>query len=161
MSLAAEPVLFDATLRPNPPMSAMALKLVVGVVAAINLGFGLLFILRGAWPVTPFMGADVAFLAWALNAARVDAQSYERVKLTPDRLLVRRQPARGVADEVTLNPYWVRVDMDDPPTRTSRLMLWSHGRGLQLGKFLAPENRLLFAQSLRAALRHAREFRPG
>ena len=161
MQVAAEPVLFDATLRPNPPMSATALKLVVGAVAAVNLGFGVLFISRGAWPVAPFMGADVAFLAWALNASRVAARAYEEVRLTPASLSILRQPPRGEPMRFALNPYWVRVDMDDPPTRTSRLMLWSHGRGLQIGKFLAPEERLSFAQTLRAALARARSTRIG
>jgi uncharacterized membrane protein len=157
MDAGREPVLFDATLRPNPPMSASALKLVVGTVAIINLGFGFSFVWRGAWPVTPFMGADVALLAWALNAARIAARAWEQVKLTPGKLLIRHQPAKGSAREVAFNPYWVRVDMDDPPTRTSRLMLWSHGRGVQIAKFLAPEERLSFAKTLRAALHRARQ----
>jgi uncharacterized membrane protein len=138
-------------------MSAKAFKLVVGAVAAVNLGFGVVLILRGAWPVAPFLGADVMFLAWALNAGRIAARAYERVRLTPERLLVVRQPARGRETRFAFNPYWVRVDMDDPPTRTSPLMLWSHGRGLQIGRFLPPEERLSFAQTLRAALRRARE----
>jgi uncharacterized membrane protein len=152
----AEPVLFDATLRPNPPMSARALKLVVGAVAFVNLGFGFYFVWRGAWPVTPFMGADVALLCWALNAARIAARAWERVKLTPGKLLIRHQPAKGTASEFVLNPYWVRVDMDDPPTRTSQLTLWSHGQGVQIARFLAPEERLSFAKVLRAALARAR-----
>ena len=153
----AEPVLFDATLRPNPPMSAKALKAVIGAVALVNLGFGLYFVSRGAWPVTPFMGADVALLAWALNAGRIAARAWERVKLTPGNLLVRHQPAKGKAREFALNPYWVRVEMDDPPTRTSRLMLWSHGRCVQIAGFLAPEERLSFAKTLKAALHRARQ----
>jgi uncharacterized membrane protein len=153
----AEPVLFDATLRPNPPMSARALKLVVGAVAIINLGFGLSFVWRGAWPVTPFMGADVALLAWALNAGRIAARAWERVKLTSESLIIHRQPAKGSAIEFALNPYWVRIDMDDPPTRTSQLTLWSHGRGVQIARFLPPEERLSFARTLRAALHRARQ----
>jgi uncharacterized membrane protein len=157
MDTVVETVVFEATLRPNPPMSAAALKIVVGVVATFNLGFGLLFILRGAWPVTPFMGLDVLFLAWALNAARNAGHIFERVSLTRERLLVYRHRPRRASQETALNPYWVRVDMDDPPTRTSPLMLFSHGRGIQIGKFLVPEERLAFAKALRAALRRARE----
>jgi uncharacterized membrane protein len=157
MPNSTEAVVFDATLKPNPPMSAAALKLVVSVVAAVNLGFGLFFILQGAWPVTPFMGADVALLAWALNAGRIAARAYEHVRLTAGSLTIRKQPARGEGSEVELNPYWVRIEMDDPPQRTSKLMLWSHGRGIQIGRCLVPEERLSFAQTLRAALRRARE----
>ncbi len=157
MSFAGETVLLDATLKPNPPMSARALKLVVAAVACVNLGFGLVLVLHGAWPVTPFMGADVAFLAWALNAARAAARAFEQIRLTPFSLVVRRKPARGAESRIELNPYWVRVEMDDPPRRTSRLVLWSHGKGVQIGRFLAPNERLAFAIALRAALRRARE----
>ncbi|MGD0191927.1 MAG: DUF2244 domain-containing protein [Rhizomicrobium sp.] len=156
MDTGAEPVLFDATLRPNPPMSAGALRIVLGVVATINFLFGLNFILHGAWLVTPFMGADVLLLAWALNAGRVASRAFERVKLTPSDLSILHQPARGAARAFTLNPYWVRVDMDDPPQRASRLVLWSHGRGIQIGTFLPPEERLSFAQALRGALGRVR-----
>ena len=61
-----EPVLLDETLRPNPPMSPRALKLVLIAVATINLIFALSFVAQGAWPIAPFMGLDVALLAWAL-----------------------------------------------------------------------------------------------
>lgn len=155
-----ERVLFDATLRPNPPMSMAALKLVVCAVAAINLGFGLLFVLQGAWPVTPFMGVDVLFLAWALNATRIAANAFERVRLTPVVLSILRHSPTGRENTVSMNPYWVRVDMEDPPQRTSPLLLRSHGRALQIGRFLAPPDRLSVARALRAALRLAREAIP-
>jgi uncharacterized membrane protein len=157
MSCAGETILLDATLRPNPPMSARGLKIVVAAVACINLGFGLVLVLHGAWPVMPFMGADVALLAWALNAARAAARTFEQIRLTPFSLVVRRKPARGAGTEIELNPYWVRVEMDDPPQRTSYLVLWSHGKGVQIGRFLAPNERLSFAKTLRGALRRVRE----
>lgn len=156
MDTSFDQVLLDATLRPNPPMSKAALKLVVGVVASINLGVGLLFVLRGAWPVMPFMGADVIYLAWALNTTHIAAQAFERVRLTATTLSVLQHPARGREREIALNPYWVRVDMDDPPESTSELMLWSHGHGLQIGRFLPPNERLSFARVLRSALGSAR-----
>lgn len=153
-------VFLDVTLRPNPPMSTFALRLIVAAVATLNLGFGLLFVLRGAWPVTPFMGADVLFLAWALNATRIAANAFERVRLTAIVLSIQKHPVHGTNGEVTLNPYWVRVDMDDPPTSTSRLLLWSHGRALQIGRFLPPTERLHVARALRQALTRARAARP-
>lgn len=126
-------------------------------VAGVNLGLGLVLILHGAWPVTPFMGADVALLAWALNAARLAARAFEQIRVTPFRLFVYRKPARGAGSQIELNPYWVRVEMDDPPQRTSKLMLWSHGKSVQIARFLPPNERLSFARTLRAALRRARE----
>jgi uncharacterized membrane protein len=156
MDAIAEPVLFDATLKPNPPMSAPVLKAVVAVAAALNFSFGLYFVSRGAWPVTPFMGADVVLLAWALNATYRAAKRSERLKLTPRLLRVERHPARGEPDRIELNPYWIRVDLEEPVQSSSRLMLASHGRAVQIGAFLPPDERLSVAKALRAALARAR-----
>ncbi len=155
-----DPVLLDATLRPSPPSSPFVLKLVVAIVASVNLASGLFFVLRGAWFVTPFMGADVALLAWAFWASVRAARRHECVTLSHSRLVVKRHPARGPVSEIVLNPYWVRVDMADPPDHWSQVELWSHGRAVRVGSFLAPQERLSFAQALKAALRRAKETIP-
>jgi len=157
---AAEPVFFDAVLRPNPPMSPRVLLAILAVVGLINFAFGISFMLHGAWPVTPFMGADVLLLAWAFRASRKAAASREHVTLTPSALRIARHPARGQPSEIALNPYWVRVDLDGGAERARRLTLTSHGRAVQLGAFLAPADRASLAEALRAALSAARDFRP-
>lgn len=156
-----EPVLFEATLRPNPPMTPGALRLALGLVAAVNLAFGIVFVLRGAWLVTPFMGLDVLLLSWAFRASLRAAQRREHVLLTRSNLVVERLPPEGPSTAVDLNPYWVRVDMEDPPEHWSQLTLWSHGKGVRLGAFLPPEERLDLARNLKAAIRQARETIPG
>ena len=46
--------------------------------------------------------------------------------------------------------------MDDPPRRHSLLTLRSHGRWLEIGGFLTPEEKLDLARALRRALADAR-----
>ena len=156
----AEPVFFDAVLRPNPPMSPHALLVILIAVAAANFILGVAFMLRGAWPIMPFMGADVALLAWAFRASRRAARRSEHVTLTPSELRVARHPVRGEPTEIALNPYWVRVTLEDDVRPARRLTLTSHGKSVQLGAFLAPAERASLAEALKAALRAAREFRP-
>jgi len=151
-------VLLDAVLRPNPPMSRRALLIILAIVTAFNVAFALSFVLKGAWPIAPFMGLDVALLAWAFRASRRAARRFEHLTLTHDELHILRQPIKGEADEVALNPYWVRVEMDDPPEHGSQLTLWSHGKGIRVGSFLAPTERAAFAERLRSALRRARSW---
>ncbi|HTW33848.1 MAG TPA: DUF2244 domain-containing protein [Rhizomicrobium sp.] len=151
-----DPVLLDRTLRPSPPMPPAALAWVVVAVAVIYFVFALVFVLHGAWLITPFMGLDVALLAWAFRASLRASRCRERVLLTQSQLTVERHPVRGPASEVALNPYWVRVDMADPPEPGSQLTLWSHGKGVRVGSFLAPGEKLALAQTLKSALRRAR-----
>jgi uncharacterized membrane protein len=149
--------LLDQVLRPSPPLQPRTLLVILGIVAAINIVFALSFVLRGAWPIAPFLGLDVALLAWAFRASTRAARREERVTLTPSRLCVtRRFPAKPVR-EWSFNPYWVRVEMDEPHDHWSQLKLWSHGKFLTVGAFLAPDERASFAQTLKAALRNARE----
>jgi uncharacterized membrane protein len=153
----ADTLLFDTTLRPNPPMSAAALKLVLAVVATINLAFAVWFVMRGAWPIMPFMGADVGLLAWAFHASRIAARRREELRMTHSSLCLDRFPPRGSPTHVEFNPYWVRVELDEPPRGASKLTLRSHGRVEQIGAFLPPAERRSVAQALRAAIWKARE----
>ena len=156
----AEPVFFDAVLRPNPPMSPRALLAILIAAGLVNFAFGLSFMLHGAWPITPFMGADVLLLAWAFRASRRAAARSEHVTLTTSELRIARVPAKGRPTEIRLNPYWVRVDLEGDVEPARKLTLSSHGRSIPLGSFLAPKDRASLADSLRNALRAAKEFRP-
>ena len=149
-------ILLDETLRPSPPMRPRVLLRILIAVAAINLAFMLGFLIEGAWPIAPFMGLDVILLAWAFRASTIAARKEERVTLTRTELVVARDIPKAPHREWRFNPYWVRVEMDDPPEHASQLTLWSHGKFLRIGQFLAPEERARFGQTLKAALRTAR-----
>jgi uncharacterized membrane protein len=148
--------LLDVILRPAPPMSPRALSIILGIVIAVNAVFALYFVLRGAWPMMPFMGADILLLAWAFRASTRAAKREEHVVLTPSLLAIARKSPGGAVSEVALNPYWVRVDIADPPEHGSQLTLWSHGKGVRVGSFLPPLERASFAERLKSALRAAR-----
>jgi uncharacterized membrane protein len=152
-----DPVLLDATLRPNPPMSPKALGVVLGIVAEINLVFALSFVLRGAWPIAPFLGLDVALLAWAFRESRIRAAAFERITLTVSRLLIALHPARGAPQDVALNPYWVQVDYETTGLPGAKLTVRSHGQSVRIGRFLGEPERAAFAFRLKSALQRARE----
>jgi uncharacterized membrane protein len=155
--MSAERALLEEVLRPSPPLPPKVLLWILAIVAVINLLFVAYFLSRGAWPVAPFMGLDVLALAWAFRASTIAAQREERVTLTASLLSIARHIPRKPVRAWSFNPYWVRVEMDDPPEHGSQLTLWSHGKFLRIGQFLAPMERARFARELKAALRVARD----
>ena len=161
MAAMTDCVLLDAVLRPAPPLPPRVLGTILSVVASMNLAFALYFVSQGAWPVMPFMGLDVALLAWAFRAVTREARREERITLTPSLLRIVARPPTGPVHETEMNPYWVRVAMDEPPGQASRLTLWSHGKGVRIARFLAPAERASFAERLRTALSAAKNFRLG
>jgi len=150
-------ILLDQVLRPSPPLSPKVLIRILAAVAFINLLFVAYFLFKGAWPIAPFMGLDVVLLGWAFRASTIAAKREEHIVLTPSELSVERRFPKKPLRAWTFNPYWVRVEMDDPPEHQSQLTLWSHGKFLRIAQFMAPEERAKFAGVLKSALRLARD----
>ncbi len=149
--------LFNAVLTPNRSLPRAGFWAVIAAVVIVSTGLGVFFALQGAWPVFGFFGLDIALLylafRWNYRAARLT----EIVQLQPDALLLRRVTARGKQAEWRFNPYWVRVELDEPLEPQSRLCLASHGDRVELGAFLSPEERLEVANALKSALKACRQ----
>jgi uncharacterized membrane protein len=156
----AEQVFFDEELHPNPPMGPKGMTIVIGFVAFISFCAGIMFVLRGAWPVTPFFGADVLLLVWAFRASVRASKRRERLFLTADRFIIEHVAANGIVRREEINPYWLRVDHDDPELIGLDLALIHRGRRWIVGSFLGAEDRTRLAEDLRRALRLARTTLP-
>jgi uncharacterized membrane protein len=144
--------LFDAILTPHRSLPPLGFAILMGIVAAVNIGLGISFTLRGAWPIFAFCGIDALLFYVMFRLNYRSARIYERVRLLSGELVVERHDVRGGVQSWTFQPYWLRVVMDDPPRHDSQLMLRSHGRALAVGAFLSPAERLDLAQALRRAL---------
>jgi uncharacterized membrane protein len=153
---AAQAVHFDATLVPHRSLSRRGFRLLIGALVAANLVIGIPVFLLGAWPVVGFMGLDVALVAILFRLNYRSGRLTETLRLTDSTLTVTRIDPEGLIEETRLDPYWLRIDMDDPPEHDSHLTLISRGTRLVVGRFLTPEERLELAQELRAALVRAR-----
>lgn len=144
--------LFDAILAPHRSLGPKGFLIVMIGVSAISFTAGIVFLLKGAWPVFGFFGLDVLLVYLAFRASYRSARLYETVRLIGDTLEVRRVTPSGRQTEWRFQPNWLRVEMDDPPEHDSELVLTAHGERVAIGAFLTPEERADFAKSLRDAL---------
>lgn len=151
-----EALLFDVVVYPHRSLSPTGFLALMSVLCACSFMVGMVFFLSGAWPVVGFMGLDVlvVYVAFRLNYRA--ARAYETVRLRHGELEITQVDQRGRGRRIVFQPYWLAVDMDDPPRHGSRLTLRSHGRWLEIGRFLTPEEKLDLARALRRALDDAR-----
>lgn len=135
-------MLLDLTLRPNRSLTRANARTLVLAVGGLFLLGSIRFLVLGLWPVIPFMIADVALLAWALNSNFRSGGSHERLVLAGDALTLTRVNPWGEAVEHVLQPWFTRVDIEETPLGDAHLFLSSSGRRLRVGHFLsAPERR--------------------
>jgi len=147
-----EELLFDADLRPHRSLSPRGFLILMACVCAVSFIAGTSFYLIGHWPVPIFFGIDVLVIYWAFRMNYKAARAYENVELRQTALTVRKVDAKGRTKVWRFDPYWVQVNIDAEPDWESPLTVSSHGRQLELGRFLTPPERLDFAQALRRAL---------
>jgi len=140
-------------------MSRTGFLLFALLLLGASTGIGILFWLVGAWPVMGFLGLDVLGLLAAFLVVRRAARRHEIVRIDEGGMVVRRVEPDGSVREWRFEPYWVRVEVDDRGPGAPHLVLASHGRRLVLGSFLAPEERLEFAEVLRDVLWRRRSVR--
>jgi uncharacterized membrane protein len=154
---APEPPLFSAILTPHRSLTGVGFLAVMLAIGGISFASGVLFLVLGAWPVTGFLGLDVALVYWAFRANYRAANAYEEVTVTSSELKLRKVSHRGKIAEWSLNPLWVKLDREvDEEFGTAQLFLVSRGRRLPVAGFLAPAEKDSFAAALGAAIGEAK-----
>ncbi len=157
MAAPPEPVLFHAVCTPPRSLTRRGYRVFVLMLTAATGVTAVLFALLGAWPVLPFLGAEVVFaLALVAMHARGSARRSEVLLLTPGRLSVARSDARGRRQEVVLDPYWARLVHAEDPGNAGTLRLESRGRSIEIGRDLTGEEKADLHAALSAALAVAR-----
>jgi uncharacterized membrane protein len=143
-----------ATLTPHRSLSRQGFVAVMAAIIAVNLAGGIVFAAIGAWPVTGFMGLDVALVWWAFRANFAAARQAERIEITEHELVVEHLAEGRACREHRFVRRWVRVELEEEHDREliGGLFLASRGIRTEIGRFLAPAERLELARELKSAL---------
>lgn len=135
------------------PKGFLVLMLAIGSVSFVT---GMLFLLKGAWPVFGFFGLDVALVYAAFRLNYRSGRLYETIELTPETLTITRVHPSGQRESFDFNPYWVRVRLAEAPHGGTDLRLASHGREFAFARFLTDDERRDLSDALSGALAAAR-----
>jgi len=152
-----EAPIFSAIITPHRSLDAKGFRILMLVLGAASFGTGVMFLLRGAWPVFGFFGLDMLLVYWAFRANYRAARAYEEVTVTPSELIVRQVSHRGRSCEWQFNPLWTRLDREEHEAYgLTRLSLVSRNLRVAIAAVLGPREKESFATALSAALGEAR-----
>ncbi|MCB1511340.1 MAG: DUF2244 domain-containing protein [Hyphomicrobiaceae bacterium] len=149
---------FRAILTPNRSLSATGFLVLMSAIGIVSFAIGIAFLSMGAWPVTGFFGLDVLLVYYAFRANYKSGRAYETVEINPSRVLLTRVDADGKSEQIDLNTYWARVQLEEEAGGRANLSLVSHGRSVPLAAFLSDDERREFATVLDRELRLRRSF---
>lgn len=142
---------FRLEVWPHRSLPARGFAWAIGLCAA-GLALPLVSVLGTAvlWGVLPFAGLAVCGLWLAMR--RSYRAPREVMWLAPDRMELRRSDP-GRPDRLwRTNPYWLRVSLRDDGPVEDYLVLTDGQRQVELGAFLAPEERQALRDDLNRRL---------
>ena len=140
-------------LAPHCSLSTQGALLFFASVCCTTFGVAGVATWLGYWPVLPFAGAEMLLLGWALKTSMARRFEHEHIEVTENEVIIdfshdlgRRMPQR-----VVFPRHWAQVKIRRPksPLHRGQLVIESHGRGHEVGKFLTEEERRLLAADLR------------
>ena len=140
-------------IAPNRSMSWKELSLAFCGIAGVTLAVGCYFWARGFTLVLPFSGLEVLALGAALYVTAWRGGTQEVITITDDSVFVETGRNRPVRRH-DFQRYWTRVILRRPWVAwyPSKLLLCSHGREIEIGRFLNEEERKGLAEVLQSAI---------
>ncbi len=151
-----DPILFSAVLHPATSLSGNGFFGLMAALCVVSFAAGIACTMAGAWPVFGFFGLDILLIYIAFRVSYRRARRYETVRLTANELAIEKIDPNGRTRRWKFQPYWLRVAIDDSPKYNSALTLSSHGKSLEIGAFLTPQEKRDVARALEVELHRLR-----
>jgi uncharacterized membrane protein len=145
-------------LAPRRSLTPRTARLFILLVGSTTGGIALLFTAMGYWPVLPFAGLEIAFLIWAVRASMRSGLEREMITITADSVTIAHR-ADGCEWTSVFPRHWARVTLHAPlaALHPSRLMIESHGRACEVGRFLTEDERRSLAGRLKQLVGNVNE----
>jgi uncharacterized membrane protein len=135
--------------RRNNSLTSTGRLAVFALIFVVSIGIAVAFAAFGAWLILPFAGLEMLVLFLAFYHVERHAADYERIEIDGNTVKVEWCSA-GTTHGRALNRHWASVVLSGDG---SRLALRSHGRELEIGRYMNAEQRVELAHSLERRLR--------
>lgn len=145
--MATSVVDYKIVARPNCSLSSSEMTRVVAILAIFSLSIAIAFGFAGAWLVFPFAGLELLALAYAFYLINCHAGDYESITIEGDRLAIEKHHRKNTS-QVVFHRYWAQVVLRETSGGEHRLWLRSHGKEVEVGRYMNDRQRLALAQQL-------------
>ncbi|HVN41835.1 MAG TPA: DUF2244 domain-containing protein [Steroidobacteraceae bacterium] len=150
-SLSADPrpVELRIELVPNCSLTRRSATVFLGSLVLLTLTLAGVFAAQGFWPVLAVAVLELCLLGWAVRASMRRGADREVIVVSEDSVQIEKRMRMGLSVMV-FSRHWAKVTLRDPPHRhhPSRLVIESHGRACEVGRFLTEDERRGLASRL-------------
>jgi len=137
-------------IRRNCSLTWGQTKLAICVIALAPVSIALAFAVAGLWPVVPFAGLELLAVAGCFYHCARSASEREVVTVRGGEVVIEKGQKRAERTW-SFNRHWAAIALDHSAGtwHPSRLSIRSHGQRVEIGRFLAEQERAALAAELR------------
>ena len=145
--------LYSITLNPHRSLTKIGFITMMLLLFVFSFTTGIIFMLKGAWPVFGFFGLDVllVYLFFKLNFK--SGENSEKIHLTNKNLIIEKYSSKKLEKKYIFDANWLKIKILNPKSHLSKLKISSRKESLIVGSFLRPEERVEVSTSLKKALK--------
>lgn len=142
-------------IQPNRNLTWKQTRLVFLFLTCCIVAVAIYFFTLGAWLVLPFAGLELLVIGFGLYLHSCHAHQQQLIRIDADNITV--VDAHKGGSELCFPRAWLRIVHTHDPVEwyPSRLFIGSHGKYIEIGKYLVESEREMLANNLRCTIQGA------
>ena len=146
-------ILYKITLYPYRSLNKLGFFLLMFVLTLFSFIAGIIFMLKGAWPVFGFFGLDVLLVYIFFKINFISGKKKEVIILTKNKLIIKIYDTEKTFKTFGLDSNWLKINLIKLKNHTSKLQISSKNKSIIIGSFLRYQEKKQVIKSLQKALK--------
>ncbi len=145
--------LYEISLYPYRSLNKTGFFILMFSLGFISFVAGIIFMIKGAWPVFGFFGLDVLLVYIFFKINFRSGKKKEILILTKNQLIIEFYNSKKISKTYYLDAHWLQIRLSKLKNEMSKLKISSKNKSIIVGSFLRYQEKIDVVKSLKKALK--------
>ena len=145
--------LYEISLYPYRSLNKTGFFILMFSLGLISFVAGIIFMIKGAWPVFGFFGLDILLVYVFFKINFRSGKKKEILILTKNQLIVEFYNSKKISKTYYLDAHWLQIRLSKLKNEMSKLKISSKNKSIIIGSFLRYQEKIDVVKSLKKALK--------
>ena len=148
--------LYEISLYPYRSLNKTGFFILMFSLGLISFVAGIIFMIKGAWPVFGFFGLDVLLVYIFFKINFRSGKKKEILILTKNQLIIEFYDSKKISKTYYLDANWLQIHLSKLKNEISKLKISSKKKSIIVGSFLRHQEKIAVVRYLKKALKKYR-----
>ena len=145
--------LYEISLYPYRSLNKTGFFILMFSLGFVSFVAGIIFMIKGAWPVFGFFGLDVLLVYIFFKINFRSGKKKEILILTKNQLIIEFYNSKKISKTYYLDAHWLQIRLSKLKNEMSKLKISSKNKSIIVGSFLRYQEKIDVVKSLKKALK--------